>query len=83
MVPADSSEVNNIIMKGSWLNDQHIDSAQSILKKQFPSISGFQACCAFEAVNYSTIGVAEGKWVQIFNVGSDHWICISVGATGA
>ena len=64
----------NSITNGEWLNDNHINAAQSLLKKKFPNVQGLQRA------NYATtlpFEVVSLDCVQIINMYKNHWITLS------
>ena len=65
------------IQNGAWLSDEHIDHAQAMLAKQFPGIGGLQAVCVFAPEGCQRVGTPEQSFVQVLNVGGNHWIIIS------
>ena len=59
-----------------WLNDNHMYAAQTLLKKDFPHLSGLLATTV--VASRKAIPV-DGDTVQILiNVDNCHWICIAV-----
>ena len=73
-------DLSNILTPGYWLNDLVICHAQTILKQQFPKISGFQN--TKDVYNSSLDRTAEYEkpskgFVQILFNGKDHWVCTS------
>ncbi len=56
-----------------WLNDRIIDAGQS-KAKQHPQFQGFQSTLLGETL---TFDVCKAKFVQVLNVGHQHWITIS------
>ena len=62
-----------VLMSGSELNDKHINFAQELLRKQFPSLHGLRSSLS-PIVN---IGVWVDNYVQIFHCFGNHWVCAS------
>ena len=75
-----ASELPNLLQineNGQWLTDEHIDNAQAILAKHFPYIGGLQAAWVFISEGCHSIGTPKEDFVQILNVGGNHWITVS------
>jgi hypothetical protein len=51
--------------------------AQAMPAKQFPDIGGLQAVCVFAPEGCQRVGTPEQSFVQVLNVGGNHWIIIS------
>ena len=60
-----------ILEGGDLLNDEHMNFAQRILKKQFPHINGLRLTLLQNQENISETSNA----IQIFNIKKNHWIC--------
>ena len=65
----------SVIEKMEWLNDNHMYAAQTLLKKDFPHLSGLLATTV--VASRKAIPV-DGDTIQILNVDNCHWICIAV-----
>ncbi|MPC69752.1 hypothetical protein E2C01_063983 [Portunus trituberculatus] len=63
-----------ITCTGTWLSDEHVDHAQHMLGKNFPSISGFQSTVVFESTKIKS---PKLKFIQILNVYGNHWVTVS------
>ena len=70
-------DLDSVLMTGEMLSDIHINFAQSLLKRQFPNLRGFQStlyqqkeaqCCNSEVWN---------DQLQIVHSRGDHWIAAS------
>ncbi|XP_050717144.1 uncharacterized protein LOC126998924 [Eriocheir sinensis] len=66
-----------ILEEKRWLTDDHMNHCQALLKHQFPEVDGLQSCAIFEAVEHIRVGAPRGKFVQILNLTSNHWITVS------
>ena len=64
-----------ILRKGSWLTDEHVDHAQWLMKRQYPDINGFHSVLAFQRNSKVKRGLPN--FVQVLNVDDNHWITIS------
>lgn len=68
-------EDKDILTSGRCLTANHINAANHLLKIQFPRVNGLQdthylrECQVWKA--------DPSKFVQIVNVGSQHWVCLS------
>ena len=60
----------------SWLTDEHIDHAQSLLLKQYPLTRGLHSVLAFEGRNCKVHRGLKNV-VQIINLGGKHWLTVS------
>ena len=58
-------------MEGEWLSHNVINAAQKLLKARHSSIGGFRTL--FNAEHQ----IERGRFVQILNVSSSHWITIA------
>ena len=61
------------ILEGSELNDKHVNAAQLLLHKQYPSIRGLCSTLKPEVM----VGGWVRGYVQIFHSRSNHWIVAS------
>ena len=61
------------IMSGLELDDQHIDFAQELLRKQFPSLQGLRSTLTPVA---NITGWVD-NYLQIFHCYGNHWVCAS------
>lgn len=81
LVTSYSTSVGNfareVLQKGKWLGDEHIDHAQYLLGSSFPSISGFQSTIVFDSKNCVHVKVPQASFIQILNVHSNHWLTVS------
>ena len=64
----------NVITNGEWLTDHIIGTAQSVLRKQFPYISGVENTTLGPVFNFS---LQKREFAQILYTGSHHWILVS------
>ena len=69
--------MSKVSLEGLWLSAEHIDQAQAMLAQQHPNIGGWQACGVFVPDGCQCIGKPEGDFIQILNVGGDHWVTVS------
>ena len=60
------------LREGRWLNDKHINYAQSLLKKQFPHIDGWRETLL---IHRKQEKIKQG--VQIIHTCGNHWIVAS------
>ena len=61
--------------KGDWLDDRVMNSAQQLLKRQFPSIDGFHSTLLVSA---NQAPILKGGAIQLLFVASNHWLCAVV-----
>lgn len=75
-LPAAPPSIPDTVSIGhGWLSDTHIDKAQTILKKQFPLIDGFQDTLLGELHGSHGFQAVHGPAVQIiFDRARRHWI---------
>ena len=68
-----TKKMKDEIIKGERLNDQHINLAQTLLKKQFPTFNGLQNCLFSQKIdNFQPV---EGDAIQIHFVSPiNHWV---------
>ena len=59
-------------MGNDWLNDLHIHVAQSMIKNQFPHISGLNTTLMIDSMSPLTNGA-----LQIIHTDSNHWVTTS------
>lgn len=64
----------DIIVKGAWLTDTVINAGLMLMKKAFPHILGLQETSLGETLSFA---VSKANFVQILNVGRNHWITVS------
>ncbi len=62
-----------MLVEGGWLNDKHIDFAQCLLRKRFPSLGGLRSTLLQS--KETQIGISRG--VQIVHSHGNHWIVAS------
>ena len=73
-------ESDRLILQSGQLSDNHIDFAQELLKKQFPSICGLQSTLLVSVSWCSRVSLLKNSlFVQIvFSKNRKHWITVSV-----
>lgn len=66
-------EIDKQILKSenSWINDNIINAAKSILHKQYPTISGFQDTQYSKNLGFK---VETKQFIQILHVNENHWV---------
>ena len=69
----------NIIVEGDFLNNKHINFAQTILKRQFPNLGGLVSTLQLSARRVTLIGITNV--VQIIHTRGNHWIVASTVAS--
>ena len=57
----------------TWLTDDIIAAASLILKTMYPEMGGLQSPILGESLSFD---VCKGEFVQVLNVGRNHWITI-------
>lgn len=65
-----------LLETGDWLEDQHVDAAQTLLKRQFPEVNGLQPPCLGQVLQFSPLP-RDGKALQIIYNGGCHWVVVS------
>ena len=71
-----TNEERNIILQKHMLSDESINSAQNLLKEQFPDISGFQDTMMGKTQSFDIVKTNE-NFIHLFHVGSLHWVCVA------
>jgi hypothetical protein len=67
-----------LLHPAAWLNDSIISAAQSLLKKQSPTVGGLQPPYLGQTCGFD---IQSGEFVQILHDGHGHWVTVStVGA---
>ena len=64
----------DIIILGEKLSDQHMNFAQSLIKKKLEQLSGLHSTLSVSQMNTPVI---SGNVVQILHTGGDHWMLAS------
>ena len=64
------------IVMGNWLNDNHINLAQEILKRQFKTLSGLQSTLRLTKLKEPLPG-PHSNVVQVLHSRGNHWIVVS------
>ena len=59
---------------GGWLNDNHINLAQELLKRQFKNLSGFQSTLLLTKLK---VPLPSTGAVQVLHSRENHWIVAS------
>ena len=59
---------------GGWLNDNHINLAQELLKRQFKNLSGFQSTLLLTKLKEPLPSTGA---VQVLHSRGNHWIVAS------
>ena len=62
-----------VLSPTGWLNDRIINAAQTLLKNQFPELSGFQDVALGQVMNFT---IEFGEFIQIVH-SLNHWVTIS------
>ena len=70
-----SSYEKEILGSKSWLSDNHINAANLLLRRLFPSQNGLQD--TLHLIEKHQWRSTPKKFVQIVHVGGFHWACIS------
>ena len=63
-----------LLSRNAWLNDNHVNCAQYLLKKQFTHLYGLR-CSVLQQSQY--ISPLSQESLQILHVSSNHWIALS------
>ena len=64
------------ITRTTILTSGHINAAQTMLWRQFPSIGGLFCTTLGASLSFPA---AAGKWLQILHSGTDHWLLAASG----
>ena len=67
-------EEKRIIKEGGWLNDKHIEAANILLRKQFPSVVGLQSRVLGQTFAFD---ICQRPFIQILNVQGNHWCTVA------
>ena len=70
-----SPEVKGIIQDANWLSDIHINTAQKLLKEQFPNLSGLISTLMPSKLKNPI--PAGARALQILHIRANHWIVAS------
>ena len=62
------------IINGGWLTDEIINAGQKLLEKSYRAMGGLQFIVLGETLSFD---ICHGNFVQILNVGRNHWITVS------
>lgn len=65
-----------MMQQNYWLTDEHIDHAQWLISRQFPTVNGFHSVLAFESQPPKVVKGLKG-FVQIINAGGSHWVTVT------
>ena len=72
-----TQKMKDALLRGSWLNDEHITLAQNIFKLQFPGLDGLQSPLFARTDGFAP--VSRSRAVQIHHIHRNHW-CASFSA---
>ena len=61
----------------AWLTDEHMDHSSFLLKRQYPHVDSLHRMSVFESQGCQKVGTPKGTFVQILNLGGQHWITVS------
>ena len=64
----------DVITKRAWLTDSVINAGLKLMKEAYPHIEGLQETSLGETL---TFDVCKGTFVQVLNVGRNHWITVT------
>ena len=70
-----SKHDEQVLSSGEWLNDQLIQAAMTLLRKQFPDQNGLQSTQIL-ARNLQWLS-SNTDFVQILHISQSHWVCAS------
>ena len=63
------ADLSTLLTSGSPLNDKHVNLAQTILKKQFPKVSGLQSTL----LQFKVLDKKYSSGIQIVHCPNDHF----------
>jgi len=63
----------DMLIKGEWLCDTHVNAVQLLLKSEFPQINGFMNTVG---IIQRGVKLLDGS-IQILHVNNNHWITVS------
>ena len=72
-------EINAILTKQFWLDDNHMNAAAAILKRQFKDIGGFMSVLLSQYANFPK--PKEDKYIQFLH-SPKHWVVVAKGFFG-
>ena len=64
-----------ILIKGQWLNDLHVNAVQHLVKNKFPQFGGLQNTVLFQSATFRPL--PKGS-LQILHINNNHWIVVSI-----
>ena len=64
-----------ILRRGEWLVDRHINVASVLMKEEFPNQQGLQNTLFLQ--HFDQYGSGISQFVQIIHVNGNHWLCVS------
>ena len=65
----------NLLAREKMLNDNMVNVAQYLLRKEFPAVSGLQSTNLGQLADFN--GMSGQQFVQILHDGSLHWLAVS------
>ncbi len=64
-------KMEECIVQGKWLTDEHIGLAQNLLKMENPTLYGFQSSLLCQIDGFLEV---KGDSIQIHNINNNHWV---------
>ena len=68
------SDKETLLSPTGWLTDSIVNAVQSLIRKQFPDISGLQDTCLGSVYEFNTL---QGEFFQIL-YSPGHWLTVSI-----
>ncbi len=65
----------DMLKRGEWLTDKHINAASVLIKEEFPKQLGLQDTLLLQ--RFDQYESEDSQFVQIVHVNGNHWLCVS------
>ncbi len=69
------SVYQEMLKRGHWLTDKHINAASVLIKEKFPKQHGLQDTLLLQ--RFDQYESEDSQFVQIVHVNGSHWLCMS------
>ncbi len=64
-----------MLKRGEWLTDKHINAASVLIKEEFPKQHGLQDTLLLQ--RFDQYESDDSQFVQIIHINGNHWLCVS------
>ncbi len=65
-----------MLKRGEWLTDKHINAASVLIKEEFPKLHGLQDTLLLQ--RFDQYESEDSQFVQIIHVYGNHWLCMAI-----